>query len=103
MSSYPDPAYHRQRACNGVDQDVFFMTGAQQVRMRKAQAICASCPVLAACARWAAPMVRDGALTACVVAGVYAPRDHASADDERAAAADELAFIAGRLDVEGAA
>ncbi|MBF6235232.1 WhiB family transcriptional regulator, partial [Nocardia farcinica] len=49
MRSYPDPAYRRDRACAGVDQDVFFPapSGQQSRRIAPARALCAACPVLA--------------------------------------------------------
>ncbi|MBF6522835.1 WhiB family transcriptional regulator [Nocardia farcinica] len=107
MRSYPDPAYRRDRACAGVDQDVFFPapSGQQSRRIAPARALCAACPVLAECAGWAEPLARAGALTGCVVAGVYLPSHHNTARRLRDAAADELVVIAatGRLDVEGAA
>jgi hypothetical protein len=89
------PVLYRDRACNGVDQDVFFPSGTRP-EVAKAQAICGRCPRLAECAAWAAPLVRSGALSGCVVATVKAPAYHSNSDRKRRReeAADRLVAIA---------
>ncbi|MEU2258547.1 WhiB family transcriptional regulator [Nocardia xishanensis] len=103
-----DPAFFSKRACNGVNQDVFFPSAQQQARVRRAQEICVGCPVLAECATWARPLVIKGALAGCVVGGVYAPH-RATRQQTRDAAVAQLGVVARlaaareRDDVEGAA
>ncbi|WP_236567481.1 WhiB family transcriptional regulator [Nocardia sp. CY41] len=90
------PVVYRDRACHGVDQDVFFPNGSEPKDIRRAQEICGRCPRLAECAAWAAPLVRSGALTDCVVATVKAPAAHSNSDRRRRrdAAADQLEAVA---------
>ncbi|MEU4345430.1 WhiB family transcriptional regulator [Nocardia sp. NPDC023852] len=89
-----DPVVYADRACRGVPQDVFFPTGSQKTRIRRAQQICGRCPRLAACAAWAQPMAESAALSGCVVAGVYLPTDRTEHQAEKAAAIAALAYIA---------
>lgn len=104
--SLPDPVVYPDRACSGVDQNVFFPRGRQLNAIRRAQAICARCPRLAECAAWAQPMAESGALVGCVVAAVYLPHDR-TVQARRDTSAADLAYIAenGALPdrVEGAA
>ncbi|MDE1674356.1 WhiB family transcriptional regulator [Nocardia gipuzkoensis] len=102
----PDPVIYPDRACNGVDQNVFFPRGRQLNAIRRAQAICGGCPRLAECAAWAQPMAESGALVGCVVAAVYLPHGR-TVQARRDTSAADLAYIAenGALpdQVEGAA
>lgn len=104
----PDPVIYSDRACRGVDQDVFFPRGHQLNAVRRAQEICARCPRLAECAEWAAPRVRSGALSGCVIATVKVPAEYSNSKRRRRrdAAADQLEAVAAhsaRVQVEGAA
>jgi len=104
VNAFQDPASRPERACAGIPQDAFFVSGLRQSQVRAAQAICAGCPVLTDCAGWAESLVRDRLLTDCVVAAVQVPtRDGSKA--RREAAADKLAEIAagGQVPVRGAA
>ncbi|MGK8506372.1 WhiB family transcriptional regulator [Nocardia asiatica] len=99
------PVVYRDRACNGVDQDVFFPEGTRPA-VEEAQAICARCPRLAECAAWAASLVRSGALSGCVIAAVKVPAAHSNSDRRRRrdAAADRLEAVAASVtEIEGAA
>ncbi|MFC9898497.1 WhiB family transcriptional regulator [Nocardia sp. NPDC127579] len=92
MTRLPDPAGFPDRACAGVDQDIFFPYGLAAGAIRTAKGFCTACPRLRQCAAWALPMAASGALSGCVVAGVYLPLDPKSRKAE--AARDELAAIA---------
>ncbi|WP_280484497.1 WhiB family transcriptional regulator [Nocardia cyriacigeorgica] len=85
-----DPSYLAERACNGLPTDTFFPPPSQSRRRRKPLAICASCPVLASCAAWAAPLVESGQLTECVVAGVWVPAHRTQNLDRIASIAEGL-------------
>lgn len=88
----PDPAIYRNRACRGPERDVFFPTpGSPDVAV--AQALCAKCPRLRACAKWAAPVARAGALSDCVIAAVLLPGSHRN-QQERDRVADALEDVA---------
>lgn len=104
MSGYQELQARPDRGCADVPQDAFFVHGSKRSLVRRAQAICAGCPVLAECAAWAEPQVRHRLLTDCVVAGVLLPTVDGS-KQRREAAADQLAEIAagGRVWVRGAA
>ncbi|MGW0006121.1 WhiB family transcriptional regulator [Nocardia grenadensis] len=93
MSTTNYPEFWTGRACVGEDQDLFFPTQAQTGAARRAQALCAACPVLAQCAEWAAPLVERKDLVECVVAGVRVPR-RAANFQIFAALAQELAEVA---------
>ncbi|MEU0545025.1 WhiB family transcriptional regulator [Nocardia sp. NPDC005978] len=72
-----DPHDWPNRACAGMDTEVFFpLTRAQaDVAIR----VCNSCPVLASCAEWAGRTdIAD-----CVVASVWLPSDRALAQTRR--------------------
>lgn len=93
MSATNDPIYRPDRACAGMDVTLFFPTPGRLIAVRKAQEVCAGCPVLAQCASWAAPLVERKDLVECVVGGVQVPAW--SARNERfTAAAQELAEVA---------
>ncbi|MFE7745153.1 WhiB family transcriptional regulator [Nocardia sp. NPDC057455] len=100
------PVVYRDRACNGIDQDVFFPHASRPKEIRRAQEICGRCPRLAECAEWAAPLVRSGALSDCVIAAVKVPAAHSNSNRRRRrdAAADQLeAVAASTTQIEGAA
>ncbi len=44
------PAWQQHAACRGMGTDLFFPTPGQEAKIRKAKAVCASCPVRADCA-----------------------------------------------------
>lgn len=104
MSDIFDPASMPGRSCAGIPQDAFFVSGLQRGQVKAVQAVCAGCPVLAACAGWAQPLVRDRLLTDCVVAGVAVPGLY-SGKKRREAAADRLAAVAagGPIEFRGGA
>lgn len=93
MSTTNDPIYRSDRACAGRDQALFFPTPGRMVAVRKAQAVCAGCPVLAQCAAWAAPLVERKDLVECVVGGVQVPA-WSGRTEKFKAAAQELAEVA---------
>ncbi|WP_040713286.1 WhiB family transcriptional regulator [Nocardia takedensis] len=96
----PDPATFTDRACNGVDQDVFFppnRAGAAD----QAMGLCRGCPRLAECAEWAVGEVLAGRLTGAVTASVKVPASHSRRDQKRRlVVAEELRAVA--LTVRGA-
>ncbi|MGV9546220.1 WhiB family transcriptional regulator [Nocardia beijingensis] len=101
-----DPAVYRDRPCLGVDQEIFFANGHNKTSIRRAQAICGRCPYLAECAQWAAPVVRSGALSGCVIATVRVPAQfsHSQLQRLRDEAADQLeAVAASTTQIKGAA
>ncbi len=95
MSATNDPIYRPDRACAGVDVALFFPTPGRLVAVRKAQAVCAGCPVLAQCAAWAAPLVERKDLTDCVIGGVQVPAWSGRTEKFEAAAQelDEVALL----------
>ncbi|MGK8491874.1 WhiB family transcriptional regulator [Nocardia asiatica] len=104
--SAPDPAGYRDRPCLGVDQELFFSRGQNLTAVRRAQAICGRCPYLAGCAEWAAPVVRSGALSGCVIATVRVPAQFSNYRSQRLRdeAADQLEAVAASItEIEGAA
>lgn len=90
-ATLPDPAAHSERACAGVEQDVFFPDLMRPRYTQLAQVICRGCPILQQCAAWAEPLVRSGDLHSCVIANVPVPPGTPS---ERNACGDALAAIA---------
>ncbi|MEU4345359.1 WhiB family transcriptional regulator [Nocardia sp. NPDC023852] len=100
-----DPVVFADRACRGVDQELFFATGRQTKRIEQAKALCGRCPRLEHCAQWALPLAASAQLAECVVAAVYLPANHSNkrSTAARAAAVDELAGIAASAPAEGAA
>ncbi|WP_280212877.1 WhiB family transcriptional regulator [Nocardia cyriacigeorgica] len=100
-----DPARLPERACNGVDQDVFFPLARQTTRVRLARQLCETCPVLVQCAEYALAMAEAEMLSDCVIASVHLPGDRA-AQELRDAALGDLASIAARAayaDLDGVA
>ncbi|MFE3023363.1 WhiB family transcriptional regulator [Nocardia tengchongensis] len=72
-SNYPD------RACADVDPELFFPDDAQAAK--RAQRVCAHCPVLAECASWA----KRAGITEGVVASVWMPAATARKSSREAA------------------
>ncbi|WP_280507263.1 WhiB family transcriptional regulator [Nocardia flavorosea] len=93
MSTTNDPIYRSDRACAGRELALFFPSPGRMVAVRKAQEVCASCPVLAQCAAWAAPLVERKDLVECVVGGVQVPAWSARIEKFRETA-QELAEVA---------
>lgn len=94
--SLPDPVVYPDRVCAGADQNLFFPGTRRKADAEPAKAACRRCPRLQACAAWAAPQVRSGRISGCVVAAVYAPSPNRGAS-ARGAAALQLEAIAAQL------
>ena len=49
----PDEGWREQAACGGADADVFFPAGEDEALVAPAREICAACPVMDECLRYA--------------------------------------------------
>lgn len=77
--SLSDPRLSPDRACAGVETELFFPGSRDQALA--AQRVCEHCPVLASCAEWA---LRQG-MTDGVVASVWLPSQGANLPTKRTA------------------
>ncbi|MBF6212246.1 WhiB family transcriptional regulator [Nocardia puris] len=85
--NYSDPHHAPERACAGIESELFFTDDREQIRA--AQRVCEHCPVLARCAAWALRCdFTDG-----VVASVPMPALNADRRVKRTARA-RLEFVA---------
>jgi hypothetical protein len=92
-------------ACTATP-DAFFPSSRRTREVLDAQRLCVSCPMLAECAAWAAPLVERRELDDCVIASVHLP-SYRRPWTEFARAADALRALSRRVsaarNLEGAA